>query len=29
VEEHFGRGDLFFVLQGYKVLEASAAGGHL
>src|SRR5689334_8133373 len=27
VEEHFGRGDLFIVLQGYKVLAGYSAAG--
>jgi hypothetical protein len=27
VDEHFGRGELYIVLQGYKLLEAAAAGG--
>jgi hypothetical protein len=29
VEEHFGRGTLFLVLQGYKILDRSLSGGGL
>jgi Carboxypeptidase regulatory-like domain len=28
IEEHFGRGTLFFVFQGYKILGAPSVGGH-